>query len=244
MTMVRSNRARIACIALQTAALLLSFHARAQDSWGGSVAVTTDYIFRGLSQTDGDPAAQGGIQLQSPAGWSLGVWGSTVDFGSYFSPSYEIDLHAARAWALNPDWSVQLALTHYEYLDAPATDYDYDELLASLSFQQRITASVGWSPNTSRFGAGRLVENRRALSYELTLLQPLSAHWSICGGAGYYDLRDLFGTGYWFWNTGLAFNWEALQIDLSRIDTNDAAKRLFGYRANGSRWTAAFTWRF
>jgi uncharacterized protein (TIGR02001 family) len=244
MSMVRSSRAFIACIALQTAALLLSFHAHAQDSWGGSVAVTTDYIYRGISQTDGNPAVQGSVQLQSLSGWSVGVWGSTVDFGSAFSPSYEIDLHAARAWAVSPDWSVQLALTHYHYLDAPATDYDYDELLASLSFQQRITASVGWSPNTSRFGAGRVAENRRAISYELTLLQPLTAHWSLCAGAGHYDLRDLFDAGYWYWNAGIAFNWDALQIDLSHIDTDDAAERLFGYRASGNHWAAAFTWRF
>jgi uncharacterized protein (TIGR02001 family) len=244
MMMVRSNRALLACIAMQ-AALLPCLRAEAQDAWSGSVAVTTEYIYRGISQSHGGSAAQGGVELLSPSsGWSLGVWGSTVDFGSSFSPGYEIDLHAARAWSLSPDWSFQLALTHYEYLDDPATDYDYDELLVSLSFQQRITASVGWSPDTSRFGAGRIAENRRALAYELTLLQPLSANWSICAGAGHYDLRELFGSGYWYWNTGLAFNWHMLQIDLSHIDTDETAAELFGYAVTGSRWTAAFTWRF
>lgn len=237
-----SNRARTACIVLSATLPILA--AQARDGWGGSVAVTTDYIYRGISQTSGNPAAQGGVQLQSPAGWTVGLWGSNVDFGSAVTPGYEIDLHAERAWSLGPDWSAQLGLIHYEYPDDRRTDYDYDELTASLSFQQRITASVGWSPNTSRFGAGRVARDRRALSYELTLLQPVIAHWSLCAGAGYYDLDDLFGAGYWFWNAGVTFNWEALQLDLSRIDTDATAERLFGYRVTGSRWTAAFTWRF
>lgn len=244
MTQAHSSHGRTLHIVLSTISLLLVHPAGARDDLGGSIAVTTDYIYRGISQTRGNPAIQGGIQLQSPAGWSVGVWSSSVDFGSRFSPSHEIDLHAARSWSLGPDWSAQLGLTHYEYPDDRGASYDYDELLASLSFQQRITASVSWSPNLSRFAAGTLARKRRALSYEVTLLQPLSAHWSLCAGAGHYDLRDLFGTGYWFWNAGVTFNWDALQIDLSRIDTDTTAERLFGYQASGSRWTAALTWRF
>lgn len=206
--------------------------------------MTTDYIYRGISRSRGNAATQGGAHLQSAGGWSIGLWGSNVEFASRFSPTYEIDLRLARAWTLGPNWSAQVDLVHYEYPDARGGDYDYDELMASLSFQQRVTATIGWSPNTSRFGAGTLARDRRALSYELTLLQPVAAHWSICAGAGYYDLRELFGTGYWFWNTGLTFHWDALQIDLLRIDTDSTAEHLFGYRVTGGRWTAALSWRF
>jgi uncharacterized protein (TIGR02001 family) len=224
--------------------VLLPSPVQASEAWAGSIAIATDYIYRGISQTRGEPALQGGLQLQTPSGWSAGLWGSTVDFHSRRGPTYEIALHATRAWSLGPDWSTQLSAAHHEYPNEARTDYDYDELTASLSFQQRVTASVAWSPNTSRYGDGRMAANRRALSYEMTVLQPLNAYWSLSAGAGHYDLRDLFGIGYWFWNAGIAFSWDTLQVDLLHIDADATAERLFGYSASGDRWTAAFTWRF
>ena len=43
--------------------------------------LTTDYIFRGISQTDEGPAIQGGFELAYNILY-LGVWGSNVDFGT------------------------------------------------------------------------------------------------------------------------------------------------------------------
>src|SRR5262245_38611755 len=49
-------------IALPGAALLaFATPTFAQNTWGGSLAATTDYIYRGLSQTGGAPAMQGGL---------------------------------------------------------------------------------------------------------------------------------------------------------------------------------------
>ncbi|MBW1999239.1 MAG: hypothetical protein JRJ29_14920, partial [Deltaproteobacteria bacterium] len=45
----------------------------------GSLAFTTDYVFRGVSQTDGDPAVQGSFEYSHPTGFYLGLWGSNVD---------------------------------------------------------------------------------------------------------------------------------------------------------------------
>ncbi len=239
----RIHSACTLCFVAQGVVLLAS-PVQASEAWTASIGLTTDYIYRGISQTRGEPAVQGGGQLQSPTGWSVGLWGSTVDFESSQSSNYELVIHAARAWSLAPDWSAQFSVAHHEYPNDARLDYDYDELTASLSFQQRITASAAWSPNTSRNNNWRSVTNRRALSYELTLLQPLNEHWSLNAGVGHYDLRDLFGTGYWFWNTGIAFTWGALQVDLLHIDVDAAADRLFRYSASGGRWTAALSWRF
>jgi uncharacterized protein (TIGR02001 family) len=225
-------------------ALLLPAHAPAAESWQGSVAAATDYIYRGISLSDHGPAIQGGFQWQLADGWSAGAWGSTVDFQTRGGASYEIDLHVSRSWALNPDWSAQLGLAHYEYPDDVWLNYDYDELTASLSFQQRVTASVAYSPNTTRYGDDRPVRHKRAVSYELTFQEPVGPYWALCAGVGYYDLNELFSTGYVFWNAGVTFSWNALQIDVLHIDTNEEAERLFGYRASDHRWTAALSWRF
>jgi uncharacterized protein (TIGR02001 family) len=234
----------ILCI-LMHGMLLPALPAAAQDSldrWGGSLGFTTDYIHRGISQTGGAPAFQGGFQYQSPAGWTAGVWGSSVDFAAPARIQYELDLHVSYAWALDSDWTAQIGAVHYYYPDKGWADYDYDELSATLAFQQRVTATVAWSPNAARYGNNRFVQDEPAIAYELALLEPLGPHWSLCVGVGHYDLRDLLGDGYWFWNAGVAFKWQELQFDFMHINTDSTAYRMFGH--GGSQWTAALSWRF
>ena len=104
---------------------------------------------------------------------------------------------------------MQLGYVHYGYLDDNDAGYDYDEVNASISYQQRATASIAWSPNTSKHTYWGFISEKRALAYELSLLQPLDPRWSLCAGVGYYDLSDLVDTGYWYWSTGVAFTGRA-----------------------------------
>jgi len=181
------------------------------------------------------------VQFHSAQGWSAGMWGSSVDFQNGDGTAYELDLQASYGWELSPDWSMQLGYVHYAYLNDNQSGYDYDEVTASVSYQQRATASVSWSPNTSKHTYWGFVWDKQAFAYEVSLLQPLHPRWSLYAGVGYYDLNDLVDTGYWYWSTGIAFTWQGMQIDLLHIDTDATATRLF---ESDSRWTAALTWRF
>ena len=231
--------------ALACVALLLAVRVEAGDFWGGSLAVTTDYVYRGISQSGGDPAIQGGLYAQPATGWTIGVWASTVEFARTQDRSAEIDLYLARSWSIGSDWDVRLGLTHYEYPnDNLPLRYDYDELIVSASYRQRFTATATWTPELSRYGGGRIAKDREAASYELTYVQPVIGAWSMGAGLGYFDLDDLFDTGYWYWNAGLVYSWQRLQVDLSYIDADETVHRLYGYRANSQHWSAALTWRF
>jgi uncharacterized protein (TIGR02001 family) len=238
------RRIDVTCIARWAVAgcLLAALPAAAADV-SGSLAVTTDYIYRGTSQTAGKPAAQAGVQFHSSAGWNAGMWGSSVDFQNGEGLAYELDLQAGYSWSLSPDWSMQVGYVHYAYLDDGDAGYDYDEVSASISYQQRATASVAWSPNTSKHTYWGFISDRQTLAYELSLLQPLHPRWSLCAGVGYYDLSDIADTGYWYWSTGVAFTWQGMQLDVLHINTDATGRRLFDDQA-GSRWTAAVTWRF
>ena len=66
----------------------------------GSVALTSDYVFRGVSQTDGKPALQGGIEFASEGGFYAGAWGSNVSWlsdlsttAAPISSSLELDVY-------------------------------------------------------------------------------------------------------------------------------------------------------
>ena len=75
---------------LAVPALLLAtapLHAQEEEKSGlgdwlsGNVSLTSDYTFRGISQTLQQPALQGGMDLRHPSGFYLGTWGSSVNFG-------------------------------------------------------------------------------------------------------------------------------------------------------------------
>jgi len=50
-----------------------------------NVGLTSDYIFRGISQTSGNPAIQGGIDYAHSSGFYAGVWGSNISWISDFN---------------------------------------------------------------------------------------------------------------------------------------------------------------
>ncbi|WP_017171143.1 TorF family putative porin, partial [Xanthomonas phaseoli] len=70
--------------------------AQAQDEdastspFSGTFAVTSDYLFRGISQTNEEPAFQAGLTYKTPFGLYLGTWTSNVDFGAG-DPDWEVD---------------------------------------------------------------------------------------------------------------------------------------------------------
>ncbi|MCI4568073.1 TorF family putative porin [Lysobacter sp. CFH 32150] len=51
----------------------------------GTVSLTSDYVFRGISQTDQDPAVQGGIEYAADSGFYIGAWGSNISWLSDLS---------------------------------------------------------------------------------------------------------------------------------------------------------------
>ena len=70
--------------------------ASADDPISGNVALTTDYRFRGISQSDESPAIQGGFDFEHDSGFYLGAWGSSVDFdtnGAGYDGCLELDLY-------------------------------------------------------------------------------------------------------------------------------------------------------
>jgi len=77
----------------------------------GNVAVVSDYMFRGLTQTWGHPAVQGGADLALANGFAAGFWGSAISENSYPGGSMELDLYASYGASINNDWSWRAAST-------------------------------------------------------------------------------------------------------------------------------------
>src|SRR5262245_59418168 len=141
-TMVRMPRILIA------PAIFLAAAANAQDkpasphAFTGNVTLVSQYIFRGLTQTSGKPALQGGIDYSHSSGLYAGTWASNVSWykdqnaGSVSAPvalgspaalgppyepgktnsfSLEWDLYGGYKGELAKDWTYDLGGIRYLY---------------------------------------------------------------------------------------------------------------------------------
>lgn len=102
------------------AALLASFAAGAfaqeASPLTGNLSVTTDYRFRGISQTFRDPALQGGFDYSHPSGFYLGNWNSNVSGVQYPNgSSLEMDFYGGYKFAIAPDVTADIGLLYYYY---------------------------------------------------------------------------------------------------------------------------------
>ncbi len=236
---------RAGMLAIAAGLQLLPAVALGAGSVGGLLAGTTDYVFRGISQTRGGPAAQGGLHYQTDGGWFVGAWASSVnpDYGS--GSTFEINLFGGHGWQLGSAWNARLTYVHYMYTDdTPYLDYDYDELIGSIGYRDVLVASVSWSPNTSRYSRYGVARDATAYSMDLVGRWNLYGPLAVVGSIGYYDLHDLFGTGYTYGSLGLACSFSHLELEAAYYSTSDPATELFGPEVAGSRWSLTVAWRF
>jgi uncharacterized protein (TIGR02001 family) len=218
--------------------------AQADTQWNGSLALTSDYVQQGLSQTRGEPAVQAGLQAQLDERWALGAWASTIDRYPGPGANFEIDVYASRSWRLTPEWAATLTGTHYFYPNDWPVGYDYDEVAASLGFRSMVYATVAWSPNYVEKSYRGVASDRSTVSYELSANQPLVGGWSGNAGVGYRDLSDLFDEAYWYGHAGLMYSAQRLAVHLTYTYVDQTARDLFGHERAAIAWSGTLIWRF
>lgn len=249
-----SSRTQAACI-LCVASILGVLDARAEVKLpdltsaevklNGSLAVTSDYIQQGLSQTRGEPALQGGLRAQLGERWSVGTWASSIDRYDGPGADLEIDVYAARAWRLAPEWLATVTATHYFYpRDTHYVRYDYDEVAASVGYRSTLFATVAWSPNYVERSYRGVAADRTALSYELSAIQPIGGGWSGNLGVGYRDLSELFDQQYWYGHAGLMHSANRFTLHLTYTYVDGTARHLFGHERAAIAWSGTMIWRF
>lgn len=212
---------------------------------GGSIAFTTDYVLRGVSQSHGAGALQAQIHYQTPGGWLAGLWASNTNLNPEDGRTAEINAFAGRAWRLSDDWSSRVAVAHYAYpWNTPGGFYDYDELTAGVAYRDFVFLTVAISPNTPLETASGENRDRTAVAYEIALRRPFLGDLSAIGGVGHYGLSGLPDWEYWYWNAGLGYDFHPWHFDLSWFGSSSTAVALFEADMPRNRWAATLMWRF
>jgi uncharacterized protein (TIGR02001 family) len=234
------------CVAALSTVALLSGPAKAEDAPSGpavafNAAVTNDYLFRGLSQTSGEAAGQGGVDLTAGMLYA-GTWLSNVNFGPTAGDpnnktSIEYDLYAGARPVIGPV-NFDVGIIRYGYTDSPkAAHYDYWEgkILASHAMGP---ATVGGAFYYSPEFFGKVGD---AEYYEINGSYALHNKASISGAVGYQalDKKKAGIGGYTTWNVGAGYPvTDHVSIDLRYWDTSHKATRFYTKTFAGDRLVA------
>lgn len=121
--------------------------------FSGSILLTNDYVFRGLSQTDDVPAIQGSVDWAheiGPVGVHAGIWASNVKFTD---ASIEIDYTVGLGGSIDK-FSWDVSGIYYSYPGADGDlNYDYWEVAPSLGYDFGLfSAKVGANFSPEYFG--------------------------------------------------------------------------------------------
>jgi uncharacterized protein (TIGR02001 family) len=219
--------------------------ARAQDNWNATVAATTDYVLRGISQTYGGAAGQLGLSYQTAQGWFAGVWGSNVDPYPAGASSAEVDLYAGLSQPLRDDLALRATFTRYSYLHDPRPErYDYSELAATLSYLDRVALTVSYLPDSTSYSNLGFAHDKAATGFEVAAGWPAWRRLELVTSAGYYDLHRLFGVGYWAGKAGLAYADQHVTVELDRFVGDRTLTRLYGDASADGTWALSAAVRF
>ncbi|ACT58337.1 TorF family putative porin [Hirschia baltica] len=115
------------------AAIATTATATAEVELSGNVALTTDYHWRGVSQSNQDLALQGGFDLATDAGFYAGTWASTIDFLDDTDSNLEVDFYAGYGGEFGEGFGFDVGAIYYAYPDSDDGDLDFYEVYAGLS---------------------------------------------------------------------------------------------------------------
>lgn len=203
-----------------------------------SVTATSDYVWRGVSQTLGDPTLQAGVRASTDAGAYASAWASGVDFGEAAGADVEVDLALGWRLALGEAHALDVGVVRYLYPGADL-DLDWTEAVATLELAGRAWLAVGASDDAMASG-------ERGTHVLLGLRQPLGERWGAEVSAGRYLLGGDAPVRRYD-HAQLALTWaasDALSLRLAWHATDRDARRLFGDAAAGDRAELAATLAF
>lgn len=195
--------------------ILVPVSAHAEDGpFSANVALTTDYVFRGISQSDEGPAVQGGFDYAHDSGIYLGVWGSSIDLPQ---AETEIDFYGGINGAIDKfTWDVGGI---YYYYPGDNSDYDFWEAALSIGYDFDLFAiSLGLNYSPEFFA-----DSGKAFYYAAYLDIPLPHDFSLSGHVGRQtiDNRIAFGSpSYTDWAVGLGYTLEGFDLGLTYSDTS------------------------
>jgi len=210
--------------------------AHAEGTITANVALTTDYVFRGVSLSDNGPAIQGGFDYTADMFYA-GVWASNVTEG------IELDVYAGLTPTTGPvEWDFGVIGYFYPGADDDAAEFDYAEFTAqastSLTEQLSIGGGVWYAPEN--FG-----DTGEAIYLEVNGEWSMSDALVFNAAFGNQSIEEPNGPGteddYNTWNIGATYAFHGFNLDFRYHDTDiDPGSDIEAYTYGESSYDSAF----
>ena len=184
-----------------------------------NVGIFSEYIFRGISQTAGKPALQGGFDWSHSSGFYAGTWASNIswleDFGLYNRSSLEWDFYGGykNAFPGQEDWVYDLGVYGYIYPGSKnpnVVSADTWELYAAIGWKW-VSLKGSWTVSSNYFGIQPNGQKTNGTGYyDLSATYPIAdTGFSLLGHVGYLDVRHDgsgdFEASYADWKAGVSY---------------------------------------
>lgn len=161
---------------------MASTSAMAVEGLSANAAVTSNYYWRGMTQTGDAAAVSGGIDYEDASGFYAGVWTSNVDFAGS-----EVDFYAGYSGEVE-GIAYDVGYVYFNYpnkASIPAgssTDLDFGEIYASVSIDA-FTFGIAVLANAEASGASFGDSTYISADYSLEVAEGIEAAFHI----GKYD---------------------------------------------------------
>jgi len=188
-----------------------------------NVGVTSDYVFRGISQTHHDPALQGGIDYAFSNGFYVGTWASTINWvkDGYGKGDFELDIYGGyKGVFADPDWTYDVGFITYNY---PGHGKGLPNInTGNNPNSQEAYGSIGWKWLSAKYsyatsshfigwnaGANYDQKTRGSDYLELNANYDLGDGWTAIGHVGTQNIKGYVGgtnksANYTDWKLGVS----------------------------------------
>lgn len=141
----------LALVYLTAPSLLFINSAHAVEGLSANFGATSNYLWRGIEQTNGSAAISGGIDYNASSGAYAGIWASNADWAD--GMTYELDLYGGYTGNINENITYDIGFIYYAYPDETSGDADFSEVYGSISLNNfDIGLAVLTSGNEADFG--------------------------------------------------------------------------------------------
>lgn len=197
----------------------------------GGATITSDYRFRGISQTDKRFAVQGTIGIAHSSGFYVGTWGSSIDDYVANGSDQEIDLYGGYKTTVSGT-TIDGGLLYYYYPGAHGANTDFFEPYFNVSHTfgplgAKIGLNYAWSQKGQSCAydvrcGGKAKEDSLYTYGELSAGIPGTGV-TVTGHLGESWGRSYLTNGlknYTDWSLTAAYTYKALTFSLAYVDTN------------------------
>jgi uncharacterized protein (TIGR02001 family) len=217
-----------------------------------NVGVVSNYVFRGIAQSAGNPAIQGGMDYAHSSGFYAGLWGSNVswiaDSGAVATGSVtlELDTYLGYKGAISDTVTYDVGFVRFNYLG----DYTATPGFAKADTAE-VYAAVSYKFLTAKYSYSVLDQFLTVLDAKGTNYLELNASYTIpdtsytlsahVGKQTYKGSVAPVTATYTDYKVGVAKDFSGYVLGLSYTDTDAEDGSFYTYANYGGNWGKGMT---